>query len=83
MKSLKKTSMNQSTNAGVKEMVEVWQEAQAALEVERQQRLRGLSERDGARHFSELLQVRGPYPLRPSSGLVEQQRLLAPLRRQK
>jgi hypothetical protein len=28
------------------------------------------------------LQIRGPYTLRQSSGLVEQQRLLAPLRTQ-
>jgi hypothetical protein len=42
--------------------------------------LRGLSERDAAQQFNELLKLRGTYPLRPSSGLVEQQRLLARLR---
>jgi hypothetical protein len=38
--------------------------------------LRGLSERDAALQFSRLLQISGPYPLRPTSGLVEQQRIL-------
>lgn len=61
-------------------MVNAWRDAQTVLEAERLQRLRGLSERDAARQFAELLQIRGPYPLRPSSGLVEQQRLLARLR---
>ena len=83
MKSLQKTSMNQTSTAGAKEMVEVWQEAQEALEVERLQRLRSLSERDAARQFAQMLQIQSPYPLRPSSGLVEQQRLLAPLRTQR
>ncbi len=83
MKSLKKASLNQSSTAAAKEMVDVWDEAQAALEAERLQRLRGLSEQDAARQFAQLLQIRSPYPLRPSSGLVEQQRLLARLRPQK
>ncbi|MGD9584012.1 MAG: hypothetical protein AB7V26_10165 [Lysobacterales bacterium] len=61
-------------------LAERWRRAQPALEWERLQRLRGLSERDAARQFAQLLQPRGPYPLRSTSGLVEQQRILARLR---
>lgn len=83
MKSLPKTLMSQSSTAAAKEMVDVWRKGQAALEAERLQRLRGLSELDGARQFAQVLQILSPYPLRPSSGLVEQQRLLSRLRTQK
>lgn len=61
----------------------MWRKGQAALEAERLRCLRSLSEQDAARQFAGLLQIRGPYPLRPSRGLVEQQRLLARLRTQK
>ena len=44
--------------------------------------MRQLSERDAALQFARLLQIRDPWPLRPSSGLVEQQRILARLRKQ-
>ena len=61
-------------------MVDAWRRSKAALEAERLRRLRSLSERDAARQFAQLLQIHGPYPLRPTSGLVEQQRLLDRLR---
>jgi len=80
---LKKTPLNQDSTRSAKAMVDVWREAQTVLEAKRLQHLRGLSEQDAARQFAQLLQIRSPYPLRPSSGLVEQQRLLAPLRTQK
>ena len=83
MKSLKKALMSRRSTAAAKEMVDVWRKGQAALEAERLQCLRSLSEQDAARQFAGLLQIPGPYPLRPSSGLVEQQRLLARLRMQK
>lgn len=80
MKLLEKTLSNQESSAAAKAMVDIWCEAQAALEAERLQCLRSLSELDAARQFAQMLQIRSPYPLRPSSGLVEQQRLLARLR---
>jgi hypothetical protein len=61
-------------------MVAAWRRSQAALEAERLRRLRSLTERDAARLFAQLLRIHGAYPLRPTSGLVEQQRLLARLR---
>jgi hypothetical protein len=82
MNSRPKAPSNQDSTRTAKAMVNVWRGAQSALQAERLQRLRGLSEKDAARQFAELLQIRGPYPLRQSSGLVEQQRLLAPLRTQ-
>lgn len=64
-------------------LVEAWRQSQAVLEEERLENLRGLSERDAARQFARLLRIRGSsYPQRPSSGLVEQQRILARLREQ-
>ena len=61
-------------------MVCRWRQAHAVLEKERLQRLRELSERDAAWQFARLLQISRPYPLRPGSGLVEQQRIFARLR---
>lgn len=75
--------MIQDPTCGAKAMVEVWHKAQVVLDDERLKRLRNLSEQDSARQFARLLQIPGPYPLRPSSGLVEQQRLLSRLRTQK
>lgn len=59
------------------EMVDRWRRSHAMLEKERLQALRGLGERDAALRFARLLQINGSYPLRPTSGLVEQQRILA------
>ena len=75
----KKTSPNQNSADAAKALADVWREAQGVLEAERLQRLRNLSELDAARQFAQLLQTLGPYPLRPTSGLVEQQRLLSRL----
>jgi hypothetical protein len=80
MNSLDKSPSNQGFDADAKAMVDRWRRAQTALDAERVQRLRSLSERDAARQFARLLQIRGPWPLRSTSGLVEQQRILARLR---
>ncbi len=50
------------------------------LEAERLRRLHSLSERDAAEQFASLLHWGGVYPLRPTSGLVEQQRILQRMR---
>jgi hypothetical protein len=63
-------------------VVDRWHQAQPALERERLQRLRRVGERDAASQFAQLLQLRPPYPLRPTSGLVEKQRILARLCKQ-
>lgn len=57
-----------------------WRRADAALEGERLRRLRSLTELEAARQFARLLSPRGTYPLRASSGLVEQQRIFDRLR---
>lgn len=62
--------------------VERWRRAQELLEAERLRELRAMSERESAQRFARLLRIDPPYPLRPSSGLVEQQRILARLRDQ-
>lgn len=56
-----------------------WRMAAARLELLRRERLRQLTEDDAARMFA-LLDPPRPYELRPSSGLVEQQRWFAMLR---
>ncbi len=61
--------------------VHAWRERAAILEALRLRDLRALSERDAARRFAELLRGPLPAPPRPSSGLVEQQRILSRLRR--
>lgn len=58
-----------------------WRGRAALLETERLRDLRALSERDAARRFVDLLQGPPPGAPRPSSGLVEQQRILSRLRR--
>jgi hypothetical protein len=80
MNSLEKSSSIPGPDGATTAMVDRWRQSQPGLEEERLQRLRGLSERDAALQFSRLLQISGPYPLRPTSGLVEQQRILARLR---
>lgn len=81
MKSIENTESSRPTDDAAK-LVERWLRAQPALEAERLGRLRGLSERDAAQQFARLLQLSGPYPLRSTSGLVEQQRILTRLRNQ-
>ena len=58
------------------EAVRRWRDASQLLEQERLQRLKALTETEAAQLFAELLSLRGAYPLRQSSGLVEQQRIL-------
>lgn len=57
-----------------------WRRAGPALDAKRLQTLRSLSEAESARCFAELLTPVVALPMRPSSGLVEQQRALAKLR---
>ncbi len=71
---------DKSCDGDAAKLVASWRRAQSALEAERLQRLRNLSERDAAKQFDRLLQLSGSYPLRPTSGLVEQQRILTRLR---
>jgi hypothetical protein len=75
-------SPGKSGEDGAKTLVAVWQRAHDALEVERQRNLRQLSEQGSAQCFARLLRLSTPYPLRESSGLVEQQRVFARLRNQ-
>ena len=81
MNSLKKPEFDRLSASAAQALAERWGQAQPALEVERLQRLRALSERETASQFAQLLQLRALYPLRPTSGLVEQQRILARLRK--
>jgi hypothetical protein len=81
MKSMENPESNQPPDDAAK-LAARWFRTQPALEAERLRRLRSLSERDAAEQFARLLQSSGPYPLRPTSGLVEQQRILARLRNQ-
>jgi hypothetical protein len=67
--------------ASARAFVRVWRDRAAVLEAERLRDLRALSERDAARLFAELSQGHATFPLRPGSGMVEQQRVLAGLRR--
>lgn len=82
MTSLIKPASDRLSTDSARTLADRWRRAQPALEDERLQRLRQLSERDAALQFARLLQIRGTWPLRPSSGLVEQQRILARLRKQ-
>ena len=56
-----------------------WRTAAARLEELRRQELRAMTEADAARIFAQLDPAR-PYELRPTSGLVEQQRWFGLLR---
>lgn len=82
MNSLRKQVSDRPSIDSARTLAERWRQAQPTLEQERLQRLQKLSERDAALQFARLLQIRGTWPLRPSSGLVEQQRILARLRKQ-
>jgi hypothetical protein len=59
-----------------------WRRAGPELDAKRLQELRSLSEEDAARRFADLLAAIGEVSMRSSSGLVEQQRLLARMREQ-
>jgi hypothetical protein len=71
---------DRSTPTEAESYAAAWRRAGPALEAKRLQALRSLSEEQSARCFAELLTAVGALPLRPSSGLVEQQRALAKLR---
>jgi nucleotide-binding universal stress UspA family protein len=60
---------------------QAWVKRAEMLDAERLRDLRALSELDGARRFANLLQAGVPAASRPNSGLVEQQRIFARLRR--
>lgn len=60
-----------------------WRRAEVELEAKRLQWLRQLTEKESARYFAELLSQGGEVVLRPGSGLVEQQRIIARLRDQR
>lgn len=64
------------SQASANEAVRRWKDASRLLEQERLERLRALTETEAAQVFAELLSLRGAYPLRPTSGLVEQHRIL-------
>lgn len=61
--------------------VRAWRQTAAALEPKRLQALRQLSEIEAAQRFARLLTIPLPYPQRDGSGLVEQQRIFARLRK--
>jgi hypothetical protein len=67
-------------DSGAASFAAAWRRAAPELEAKRLQALRNLSEQESALCFAELLTPAGEYPLRSSSGLVEQQRILARLR---
>ena len=73
---------HQNIDDSAAELVRRWRRAGDALETQRLEDLRSLSEADSARRFANLLRLEGSYPLRPSSGLVEQQRIFERLRNQ-
>ena len=65
---------------GAKALADAWQCAEAELTSLRIRELRQMSEAESAQRFARFLSPPGPYPLRKSSGLVEQQRIFARLR---
>jgi hypothetical protein len=69
-----------STPTGAESYAAAWRRAGPALDAKRLQSLRRMSEEESARCFAELLTPVVALPLRPGSGLVEQQRVLARLR---
>lgn len=68
-------------NIDAEAYVRAWRRTAAAMNAERLRDLRALTELEAARRFARLLSLPGSHPLRPSSGLVEQQRIFARLRR--
>lgn len=65
---------------GAQALAAAWQCAEEELASLRVRELRQLSESESARRFARLLCPPAPYPLRKTSGLVEQQRVFARLR---
>lgn len=77
-KSLVHSSETERASAGA--YVRAWSERATVLESERLHELRTLSELDAARRFVLLQGHTAPQP-KPTSGLVEQQRILNLLRK--
>lgn len=71
---------DKATPTEAESYVAAWRCRGPAMEAKRLQALRNLSEEESAQCFAALLSPVVPLPLRPSSGLVEQQRALAKLR---
>lgn len=69
------------TNIDAEAYVRAWRRTAAAMNAERLSELRRLTELEAAQRFAHLLRLSSGYPLRTSSGLVEQQRIFARLRR--
>jgi len=63
-----------------RDLAKRWERAECELDARRLSGLRALGEREAAERFATLLRLEGAYPLRPSSGLVEQQRIFNRLR---
>lgn len=66
-----------------RDLAKRWEHAESELEARRLSGMRALTEREAAERFATLLRIEGAYPLRPSSGLVEQQRVFDRLRQQR
>jgi len=66
-----------------RDLAKRWKRAESELDARRLPSLRALTEREAAKKFATLLRLEGTYPLRPSSGLVEQQRVFDRLRQQR
>ena len=66
-----------TTRSEAESYAAAWRRAGPELDSKRLEELRNLSEEEAARRFAELLAAIGEVPMRSSSGLVEQQRLLA------
>jgi len=67
-------------DADARAYAKAWRQAEPQLETERLRALRQLTEKESAQHFARLLCLTAAYPIRNSSGLVEQQRLFSKLR---
>lgn len=77
---MKIAEINQHT---ARDLAQRWKRAESELDARRLSGLRALTEREAAERFATLLRLEGTYPLRPSSGLVEQQRVFDRLRQQR
>lgn len=71
---------DQDEQDAAKALADAWQCAGEELAALRIRELRQMSEAESAQRFARFLSPPGPYPLRKSSGLVEQQRIFARLR---
>lgn len=77
---MRSRSADAPVDADAQAYVRAWRRTAALLDKGRLGELRALSEVEAAQQFARLLRMPPPYPLRPSSGLVEQQRIFSRLR---